>query len=115
MADAIRPALTPEAWERARDCFLSGREEGLGMEYVFALLNQEFDTPQFVAVFNDALPDGHPNKVTREDVEALARTADNAERWIHANNGRSGDRDYVALDRARAAVAKIAALLSPDA
>lgn len=61
MSEAIRPALTPEEWsERLR------RPEWASWWVLTSRAQQ-------MALSNHALPDGHPLKITREDVEFLCK------------------------------------------
>lgn len=63
MTDDIRPALTPEEWEAF------GRSPD-GWPKLPRYAHAD-DGPWLMACANHALPDGHPNKFTREDVKAL--------------------------------------------
>jgi hypothetical protein len=143
MVDEIRAALTAEEWsasEATRDAHdaramgacnsvsrnsdtgelfvremygarLHPREDQIATVYVEAL-------PALIALANAALPDGHPNKITRRLVDAVKWSA-GAVRNEAAEFRKLGDeqvarnRDAIAADLATAG-AVLAALLPPD-
>lgn len=100
MSDEIKPALTPEEWEdvRLRDgCTLLSVVSDIGAFPDLA--------PAAMAVANHALPNGHPLKITREDVDQVEEVCAmyDRERYQHM---------WAVLERLSA---KLAALLPPEA
>lgn len=97
MSDEIQPALTQEEWS-----------ERLRMpEWASWVLSSR---AQHMALANHALPDGHPLKITHEDLYWLGQACDYAERFGY-NNPYSGA--YEAVDKARALRDRLLALLPP--
>lgn len=79
MPDEIKPALTREEWSE-KEHRISRREVMSGGKgFVIdgpdpsdsVYVDSPDDLAAAVALANDALPDGHPLKITREDVAAL--------------------------------------------
>ncbi len=129
MSEEIRPALTPEEWEEP-SVYSIGREEvdgdvdamrvGIRVEqnreagtrylvgwnensdYPYESVIQGEKIAKLVAIANHALPDGHPLKITREDVKEMEIAS-----YLLDGEGRDG--------AAIAAIAaKLAALLPPE-
>lgn len=123
MADAIAPALTAEEWERrlvlvpfdgkhgpVDDATVTCRH-GL----LFAASPGDTLHPRIaaaaLALANDALPDGHPLKITRADVEALSESI--GTNW----DALSSTAPLVyeeSVARLRRLAAKLDALLAPE-
>lgn len=100
MTDAIRPALTPEEWEAF------GRSPD-GWPKLPRYAHAD-DGPWLMACANHALPDGHPNKFTRADVDLIME-------MLSAIDTDNTHYDHDALDRgARSLAARIEALLPPE-
>lgn len=83
MTDAIRPALTPEEWAdgKMRSRFTESLVEPHittdvrgGRHMAVVAFDRRWIVARaegWAALANHALPDGHPNKFTRADVERL--------------------------------------------
>lgn len=96
MADAIKPALTPEEWAEF------GRSPD-GWPKLPRYAHAD-DGPWLMACANHAFPDGHPNKLTRADV-ALIRS-----RFDLSDDQWRTDEESAAASLA----ARIEALLPPE-
>lgn len=110
MTDAIRPALTPEEWEEyGNDPVYCLRYEAGNCEYDDGVPYRV----RCVALANHALPDGHPNKLTRADVQALRRS-----RVFEIDPSQVFDGavsvDREGTERLRSLAARIEALLPPE-
>lgn len=104
MSDAITPALTREDWADARE---------MGNLQMF-VMNTEGIPPRLLpaqhghrpaamlALANHVLPDGHPLKITREDVSNLDLAS-----YLLDGDGRDGE-------MVAAVAAKLAGLLPPE-
>jgi hypothetical protein len=101
MADEIKPVMSPDEWGEALERL---RTPDLPRMYAYEPLGDA----QVMALANAALPDGHPNKITREDVDALA-TAMNELRYLAQMVPGSGERLTIGLLRR-----KLSALLPPE-
>lgn len=121
MTDAIRPALTPEEWESVRfDSIFhkgDGPLTGVGISYTNGTLRtgrlcNAFAPVALVALLNHALPDGHPLKITREDVVQLQAEAVRA-RFAESTGDNAGMSRIDCGDMERLAD-KLAALLPPE-
>lgn len=128
MTDGIRPALTPEEWkqrlteelddygEDAEGRGLVDSERSLRITYDSGVIDQAIPRDEVVrilALANHALPDSHPNKFTRADVEALRRS-----RVFEIDPSQVFD-GSVSVDREgteclRSLAARIEALLPPE-
>lgn len=99
MADEIAPVMTTEDWQ-TDPCS-------------WGICN---DDPRVlgaqIAIANNRLPDGHPRKITRADVEALSEVI--ADASIYRDEmGQRGHPDPV-VEQAERLYAKLAALLPPE-
>jgi hypothetical protein len=119
MPDDPRPALTPEQWAERNvdteafygyvdDAGIIVGETGEDMGGPVGVFVYQDHLPAVMALANAALPDGHPNKVTRADVEDLAAVI-SAYDWdtIHGE-------PLARRERAARALAKLRALLPPE-
>lgn len=112
MTDALRPALTPEEWAQGFvDWGLMHAHRGVtlnkhgGVEVYDDTDSADVapnELPSLIALANHALPEGHPGKLTWEDVEAVTDAARGQEHEFNQSDAR--------LD---ALAAKLAALLPP--
>jgi hypothetical protein len=113
----IRPALTPEEWAHEVPDSLHSPDTAIQFAVGHVVLSEEWRhrreraLPAMIAILNHALPDGHPQKFTQEDVRALRKMADDEE-WAESRGdaGRTGMDPY----DARSLAARIAALLPPE-
>lgn len=117
MSDEIRPALTAEEWEgargrdaRSRLCetanYVQYHEiEGAAAEYVEAM-----------ALANEALPDGHPQKIVASDVSALRVVLGEWRAYAGAMSRAAGFPSHEMWEDATLSrlAAKLAALLPPE-
>ena len=97
--ETIAPALTAKEWQSVSS-EARGRPNWRRLQ---PLCSDEDDLPAAMALVNHYLPDGHPLKITREDVEALHEAA----------GPDFGPRIDIGVLRNLAA--KLAALLPPNA
>lgn len=122
----IRPALTPEEWQRAKVPTGEPKDYGRvsiglsqgtlsgGCDDTF--YDRDFTTDeahQIAALANASLPDDDRRKFTREDVDALRAEADWSEEQTR-NVGRACPVEYLPAWRLRAIADRIAALLPPE-
>lgn len=77
MSEKIEPALTPEEWAKLLG---GGMLDGRWVDGIWksggVSVNSEYtvplsELPGAIAIFNAALPDSDPRKITREDVALL--------------------------------------------
>lgn len=69
----IEPALTPEEWASVEG---EKRERTTTRHYEVDAILENHDPAKFIAVYNAALPDSDPRKITREWVETLRDIAE---------------------------------------
>jgi hypothetical protein len=81
MSDTIQPALTPDEWASREirldsDTYIRVQAHPMGVVRAVTRYRRSSaipvgPLPGVIALSNDALPDGHPNKLTRADVALL--------------------------------------------
>jgi hypothetical protein len=114
MSETLKPALTPEQWARARRFWPSWLDD---KEFIRAYFGEDAAyRAAALAIANHQLPPDSPYKITRADVEDLTFCLDAPPTIRHypANTVQNAP-DTARVARARRAIAKLAALLPPEA